>query len=151
MRERIAAERGEPDAQRVNIKTDRGGLVDVEFVVQMLQLRHGGAEPGVRERGTRAALAALETARVLAADDARALGEGYDFLRALEGRLRIERDQPVEALDTNPEALLGVARRLDYEGADAEVVATLRADHARHSSAIRAVYDRLFAEAERGD
>ena len=45
MRERIAAERGQGDAQRVNIKTDRGGLVDVEFVVQMLQLRHGHAEP----------------------------------------------------------------------------------------------------------
>jgi glutamate-ammonia-ligase adenylyltransferase len=150
MRDRIAAERGEGDVRRVNIKTDRGGLVDVEFVVQMLQLRHGHAEPGVRERGTRAALAALETGGVLAADDARVLGEGYDFLRALEGRLRIERDQPVEALDTNPEALLGVGRRLGYEGEDAEVVAALRADHARHSGAISAVYDRLFAEAARG-
>jgi glutamate-ammonia-ligase adenylyltransferase len=150
MRERIAAERGEEDAQRVNIKTDRGGLVDVEFLVQMLQLRHGHDEPRVRERGTRAALAALEAADVLAADDARALGEGYDFLRALEGRLRIERDQPVEALDTNPEALLGVARRLGYEGDDAEAVAALRADYAHHSSAIRALYDRLFAEAARG-
>jgi hypothetical protein len=43
-----------------------------------------------------------------------------------------------------------VARRLGYEGEDAEVVAALRADHTRHSSAIRAVYDRLFAAAERG-
>ncbi len=150
MRERIAAERGASDAGRVNIKTDRGGLVDVEFVVQLLQLRHGRDEPRVRVRGTREALAALETAGLLAPADARALGDGYDFLRALEGRLRIERDQPVEALDTHPEALLGVARRLGYEGNEDDVVGALRADHMRHSGAIRACYDRIVDAAARG-
>jgi glutamine synthetase adenylyltransferase len=78
---------------------------------------------------------------------ARALREGYDFLRALESRLRIERDQPVEALDTEPEALRGVARRLGYTGSDDAVVAALRADHERHRGAIRAAYDRAFSAA----
>ncbi len=148
VRERMATERSDAGG-RVNIKTDRGGLVDVEFAVQVLQLLHGHAEPDIRVRGTRAALAALEARRLLTAEDAHALREGYDFLRALEGRLRIERDQPVEALDTDPEALLGVARRLGYEGADRDVVAALRAEHERHSGAIRAVYDRVFAAASR--
>jgi glutamate-ammonia-ligase adenylyltransferase len=147
MRERIEAERDDADEQHVNIKTGRGGLVDVEFVAQMLQLEHGHHESRLRVRSTRKALMALEASGRLPAPDARALREGYDFLRALEGRLRIERDQPVEALDTDPEALRGVARRLGYTGSDDAVVAALRADHERHRGAIRAAYDRAFSAA----
>jgi glutamate-ammonia-ligase adenylyltransferase len=150
MRERIAAQRGESGGQHVNIKTDRGGLVDVEFAVQLLQLRHGHAEPRVRRRGTRDALLALAESRLLPGTDAQVLRQGYDFLRSLESRLRIERDQPVEALDTDPEALLGVARRLGYGGDDEQAVAALRADHERHRVAIHAAYDRVFASAGRG-
>jgi [glutamine synthetase] adenylyltransferase / [glutamine synthetase]-adenylyl-L-tyrosine phosphorylase len=149
MRERIAAQRGESDGQLVNIKTDRGGLVDVEFAVQMLQLRHGHAEPRVRRRATRHALLALAETGLLPGADAQVLRQGYDFLRALEGRLRIERDQPVEALDTDPEALRGVARRLGY-GGDERAVTALRTDHQRHRAAIQAAYDRVFARAEQG-
>ena len=71
------------------------------------------------------------------------------FGGALENRLRLERNQPVEALETDPEALLALARRLHYGGSDEEAVAALRADHARHRHAIRDVYDRHFAEAAR--
>jgi hypothetical protein len=51
----------------------------------------------------------------------------------------------VEALDQ--ESLLGVARRLGYAGSDDEAVAALRADHERHRTAIREVYERAFATA----
>ncbi len=142
LRERMAHERGAGDGRQVNIKTGRGGLVDVEFLVQALQLRHGHAHPALRVPGTRAALAALAAEGLLSAEDARMLGAGYDFLRALENRLRLERDQPVEALDTDPSALLPLARRLGYGGTDAEAVARLRAEHARTRAAIRAVYER---------
>src|SRR5262249_34859454 len=81
IRGRIERER---DAGAVNIKTGRGGLVDVEFVVQMLQLRHGHAHPSVRTPVTAEAITALAAAGLLAPDDARALGEGHAFLRALE-------------------------------------------------------------------
>ena len=146
MRERIERERGDPGAG-VNIKTGRGGLVDVEFVVQMLQLRHGHAHPGVRRRPTREAIAALEAEGLLSAPDAHALAEGYAFLRALENRLRLERDEPVEAMDADPEALRALARRLGYVGDDAQAVAALRADHESHREAIREVYDRQFGAA----
>ncbi len=142
MRERIERERGAADDRAVNIKAGRGGLVDVEFVVQMLQLRHGHEHPRVRTRVTREAIAQLEAAGLLPSVDARALVDGYAFLRALENRLRLDRDQPVEAMDADPESLLGLARRLGYRGSDAEAVGALRADHARHRDAIRAVYDR---------
>ena len=148
MRTRIEHERSGTGGQ-VNIKTGRGGLVDVEFLVQMLQLRYGHAHARIRTRGTAAAIAALAAAGLLRPEDARALAEGYAFLHAIESRLRLERDQPVEATDADGEGLLSLARRVGYGGTDAAAVAALRADHARHGDAIRAVYDRQFAEAVR--
>ncbi|MCW5892729.1 MAG: bifunctional [glutamate--ammonia ligase]-adenylyl-L-tyrosine phosphorylase/[glutamate--ammonia-ligase] adenylyltransferase [bacterium] len=142
MRERIAAERGAA-AGRVNIKTDWGGLVDVEFLVQMLQLAHGHAEPRLRVRSTRAALDVLAETGLLPAADAQALRDGWAFLQQLGARLRIERDQAVEALDEQPEALRALARRLGYDGDDAP--ARLRADVARHRAAIRETWARAVA------
>jgi glutamate-ammonia-ligase adenylyltransferase len=147
IRERMELERAGSEEERVNIKVGWGGLVDVEFVVQMLQLRHGHAEPRVRVRSTREALDALAATGLLPAEDARVLLEGYDFLRLVESRLRIERDQPVEAIDTDPEALLTLARRLGYDGDDDAAREALRADHARHRAEIRGAYARAFAAA----
>ena len=149
MRERIERERGGGDEQGVRIKTGRGGLVDVEFLVQMLQLRHGHAHESIRVRATRAAIVELAAAGLLSADEAAALGAGWTFLRALENRLRLEHNAPVEAMESDPETLLSLARRLGYGGPDAEAVAALTADHARHRAAIRDVYDRRFEEALR--
>ncbi len=146
MRARIASERGAA-GDAVNIKTDWGGLVDVEFAVQMLQLRHGHDDPRVRRQATRAALDALIAAGALPAADGERLREGYAFLRDLEGRLRIERDQPVEAIETDPMAMLGLARRLGYDGTDDEAVARFAAELGRHRGAIRDVYARIFAGA----
>ena len=148
MRNRIERERAGPGTG-VNVKTGRGGLVDVEFLVQMLELRHGSAHPSIRVRATRPAIAALAAAGLLSPAEARALAEGHAFLRAMENRLRLEHDQPVDATDGDPEALLGLARRLGYAGTDVEAVAALRADHARHGEAIREIYERRFAEATR--
>jgi glutamate-ammonia-ligase adenylyltransferase len=146
MRARIADERG-VEGDVVNIKTDWGGLVDVEFAVQMLQLKHGHADPSLREPGTRPALDALIASGIVSKADGARLAAGYAFLRDLEGRLRIERDQPVEAIDTDPGALLGLARRLGYGGDDAAAVARVRAELARHRTAIRDAHARLFAGA----
>ena len=147
MRDRIERERGGGEDAEVRIKTGRGGLVDVEFLVQMLQLRHGHAHPSIRVRSTRVAIVELERAGLLPADEAAALAAGWAFLRALENRIRLERNAPVEAMEADPEAQLSLARRLGYGGGDAEAVATLRSDHARHRATIREVYDRRFAEA----
>ncbi|MFN8544639.1 MAG: bifunctional [glutamate--ammonia ligase]-adenylyl-L-tyrosine phosphorylase/[glutamate--ammonia-ligase] adenylyltransferase [Candidatus Binatia bacterium] len=148
MRERIELERGGPADARVNIKTGRGGLVDVEFVVQMLQLRHGGTIAAVRARETTAAIAALAEAGVLGPDDARTLADGYGFLRALENRLRIEQDQPAEYLDTAPETLGALAHRLGYAGPDA--AERLRVEHVAVGEAIRATFDRLVGQLTTG-
>jgi glutamate-ammonia-ligase adenylyltransferase len=146
MRARIERERG-GGADEVRIKTGRGGLIDVEFLVQLLQLRHGHERPALRTPRTAAALAALARDGVLTAEDARTLAEGWAFLRTVESRLRLERDQPVEAMEADPEGLLSLARRLGYDGPPEAAIAQLRADHSRHREAIRAVYDRHVTSA----
>jgi len=142
MRERIERERAGRRGELGNIKTGRGGLLDIEFLVQALQLCHGPDHPAVRRRDTRGALAALAAAGILSAAEARALRAGYAFLRAVESRLRLERDQSGEALDAEPGTLVPLARRLGYEGSDGEAVAALLDDHARQRETVRAIYDR---------
>jgi glutamate-ammonia-ligase adenylyltransferase len=149
MRDRIEHERSPADAAAIAIKTGRGGLVDVEFVVQMLQLRHGGGDPRLRVRAVLPSLEALEGAGVLSAGEGRALREGYVFLRRLESRLRLERNQAVEAVEGDPEGLLGLARQLGYGGNDTDAVAALETDLARHREGIRAAYEQQFAAAAR--
>src|SRR4029077_16798764 len=85
----------------------------------------------IRVRGVREAIAALAQAGLLTADEGRALADGHAFLTAGESRLRLERNQAVDAIDTDPDALLALARRLGYGGDDAGARAALRREHAR--------------------
>lgn len=144
LRGRMEQELARESGDRFNIKTGRGGIVDIEFLVQMLQLRYGQQHSTLRQRATLSALAALQDAEILAAEEYQLLTQGYRFLRTLENRLRIERDQPVEALENSNEQLLSVARRLGYHGDDA--AARLLADYQRQRELIRACYARWFAQ-----
>ena len=142
LRGRMEQELAQERQGRFNIKTGRGGIVDIEFLVQMLQLRYGPQYPAVRQRATLPALEALRASGVLPSEDFQLLTQGYRFLRTLENRLRIERDQPVEALETSDKQLFSVARRLGYEGEEAPT--RLLAEYQRQREAIRACYTRWF-------
>jgi len=146
LRMRMERELAGEERAGFNIKTGRGGLVDIEFLTQMLQLKHGADVPAVRRRATRHALAALAAAGLVAPGDAAALEESYAFLRTLTHRLRIERDQPVEALERGGEHLPALARRLGYEGAGDTIARRLLDDYARHRERVRALYTRWFGE-----
>src|SRR4029079_646924 len=74
------------------VKRGRGGVRDVEFAVQLLQIVHGRRDPSLRSPNTLAALAALTTEGYVAAPDADALADAYRFLRRLEHRLQMVRD-----------------------------------------------------------
>ncbi len=143
LRGRMEHELAHEQAGRFNIKTGRGGIVDIEFLVQMLQLRYGQQLPTLRQRATLPALQALHDAGVLTRDDYLMLTQGYRFLRMVENRLRIERDQPVEALESDAVSLTPLARRLGYKG---EAAATqLLTEYQSQREAIRACYSRWFA------
>src|SRR5690606_5643997 len=78
-----------------DIKRGPGGIREIEFLVQALQLIRGGREPALRRRGVLPALAALRQARHLEEEAAQALGSAYRFLRRLENRLQMLRDDQV--------------------------------------------------------
>ncbi len=144
LRMRMEHELAGDEREGFNVKTGRGGLVDIEFLTQMLQLRWGATVPAVRKRATRHALAALADAGLVPPDDAATLLESYAFLRTLTNRLRIERDQPVEALAREGERLPALARRLGYGGGNADVARRLVEDYERHTARVRALYTRWF-------
>ncbi len=147
LRMRMERELAGDERVEFNVKTGRGGLLDIEFMVQMKQLLHGADLPAVRRRATRHALAALAAAGVVPADEAAALEESYAFLRALTNRLRIERDQPVESIEREGDRLPALARRLGYHGANDAVARALLADYGRHRERVRALYTAWFGVA----
>jgi [glutamine synthetase] adenylyltransferase / [glutamine synthetase]-adenylyl-L-tyrosine phosphorylase len=114
LRMRMERELAREDDSRFNLKKGRGGLVDIEFLTQMLQLAHGYRHTSLRRRETLEALAALHDAKILKPPEYRLLSEGYLFLRRLDHRLRLERDQSIDAFEADPEKLASIAQALGY-------------------------------------
>jgi glutamate-ammonia-ligase adenylyltransferase len=110
MRERLEASRSERD-----VKRGFGGIVDIEFLVQLLQLKYGGRVAGVRVTNTWNALAALHQHGLLSKSEYRALRASYDFLREVESRLRIVHNRSLDELPETPEDLEKLGRRLGFE------------------------------------
>ncbi len=148
MRARMEHEIGVESRDRLNIKQGRGGLVDIEFIVQMMALRHGGQFGELRQRGTVVLLQSLARCGLIEGSDANELEMGYAFLSRLENRLRIESDQPAWALSTAPAELGRVARRMGYDGADGP--SRLLAELSERRDRIRAIFDRCFAAEQQG-
>lgn len=123
----------------VELKRGRGGIRDVEFAVQLLQLVHGRRHERLRKAGTLAALAALAHEGFVAPDDAEALAASYRFLRRLEHRLQMVREAQTHELPSDHHALGTLARSMGLPDA-----ARLRAEHARHVDAVRGLHERLF-------
>ncbi|MBI5854175.1 MAG: glutamate-ammonia-ligase adenylyltransferase, partial [Nitrospirae bacterium] len=101
---------------QVNVKYSRGGLIDVEYAVQYLQIMHGHRFPGLRTPNTLAALSALEETRLLPADEAAALRQAYLFLRSVIDALRIVRGHAKDLVlpSEDSDAFIFLARRLGY-------------------------------------
>jgi glutamate-ammonia-ligase adenylyltransferase len=110
MRGRLEASRSERD-----LKRGFGGIVDVEFLVQMFQLKYGRAIPELRTPNTWEALEALRTTGLLGEPDYAVLRAGYDFLRLVESRLRIVHNLSLDELPENHDDLEKLARRLSWE------------------------------------
>jgi glutamate-ammonia-ligase adenylyltransferase len=154
LRMRMERELAREDETRFNLKKGRGGLVDIEFVTQMLQLAHGNRYRKLRRRDTLTALTALRSKRILTQSEYRLLFEGYLFLRRLDHRLRLERDQSIDAFDAEPGRLDGIARALGYErsrksartGASKSGEKLIR-DYQKRRERIRACYERYFQPA----
>jgi glutamate-ammonia-ligase adenylyltransferase len=93
--------RMEQTASDRNLKRGKGGTVDIEFLVQMLQLKHAASSPQVLVPGTLEAIDALRQIRALTAKDAQELRDSYCFLRGIESRLRLMNTTALHDLPTD--------------------------------------------------
>ncbi|MEO2169771.1 MAG: hypothetical protein ABGY42_16950, partial [bacterium] len=141
MRARMERELANEDAMHLNLKTGRGGLVDIEFLAQVLALQHGHGDTRLRQRATRPLLDAAAEAGVLGTEQHAILIAGHSFLRGLENRLRIEGEQPVERVVRQPAKLASVARRMGIEAEGARAGKLLLETWDRHRDAVRRVYE----------
>ena len=123
----------------IEVKRGRGGIRDVEFAVQLLQIVHGRRNPTLRSPNTLAALQALADEGYVAEADANALAEAYRFLRQLEHRLQIVRDLQTHDLPSDPHARTTIARSLGL--IDAE---RLQEEYDRTTGLVRSIHERLF-------
>jgi glutamate-ammonia-ligase adenylyltransferase len=143
VRARMERELGRETTDRVNIKSGRGGLTDVEFLVQYLQLRHGASHPEVKQRATLDALAALAACSLLDAKEARFLDEGYRFMRRLENRLRIVQDRSIDRLVLTDRADLERLARRFYKSGERSAE-RLIAEYEKHAKRVRRIYQQFL-------
>ncbi|HET9484140.1 MAG TPA: DUF294 nucleotidyltransferase-like domain-containing protein, partial [Xanthomonadales bacterium] len=114
MRQRIERELGGDKLDAPDLKTGAGGVIDVEFAAQYLQLAYGHAHPELRTTSTVNALRAAARAGVAPTHALELLDQGYRFLRGIENRLRVVNDQPVHRLPDTQQELDKLARRSGF-------------------------------------
>ncbi|MBK7977127.1 MAG: bifunctional [glutamate--ammonia ligase]-adenylyl-L-tyrosine phosphorylase/[glutamate--ammonia-ligase] adenylyltransferase [Deltaproteobacteria bacterium] len=150
MRHRMEAERARQLQGSVDLKLGPGGLVDVEFAVQVLLLRHGHDHPGIRRADTLGALEAIEREGLLPLADGEALRSGYLFLRRIENRQRIVHDRATDLFPLAGPELEALASRLDPDGL-LGLPATpdeLRDEFLRVTAEVRRVFDAIAGPGE---
>jgi len=111
MRRRVVASLPAGDADR-EIKLGPGGLRDIEFAVQLLQLVHGRADETLRDPATLPALAALAAGGYVGRLDAASLADAYRFLRVVEHLLQLRQLRRTHSLPANPAILRQIGRAL---------------------------------------
>jgi glutamate-ammonia-ligase adenylyltransferase len=128
-----------------NVKLGVGGIREIEFIAQALQLQHGGREPWVRSAQTLIVLARLAEKRYLSETERARLSAAYVFLRTVEHRLQMEHGAQTHTLPASPGRMELLARRCGYSQA-ADPVSEFNRDLQGHTAAVRAVYNRVFVE-----
>ena len=129
-----------------NVKLGPGGIREIEFIAQALQLKHGGREPWVRSAQTLIVLARLAEKQYLTESERATLSAAYTFLRNAEHRLQMEHGAQTHTLPSARQKLDLLARRCGYFQAH-DATDRFLDDLQSHSSAVRAVFDRVFGEA----
>ena len=145
LKARMEAERLPRGADRVlHTKLGPGGLSDVEWIAQLLQLRHGADLPELRSTGTRATLQAAALAGLLDGEDAVLLDEAWTHTSLLRNGIAIVRGRPGDQVPTDAKELAGIARYLGEE-VDSEI---LLDTHRRLARRARVAFERLFYDEE---
>lgn len=142
IRKRMEIEIAKEGSGKYNIKLGRGGLVDVEFATQILQLKFGKELPCLRKQNNDEAIKALRDAAIISEVDYTILNGAYRFYRALENRLRIVHNRTEGEIVTGSPEFLGLAKRLGYTGEEAGE--KLLKDYLNHTNKVRDLYERVI-------
>ena len=144
MRRRVTASIRDADAER-QIKLGKGGLRDVEFTVQLLQLVHGKTDSSIRLRSTTQAINALTMAGYIGRTDAALLLRHYTYLRVLEHRIQLVQMRRTHAMPTAPEQLRALARALEGPLSMKRPSAdSLEADWVKVKRSVRSLHEQIF-------
>jgi len=127
------------------LKLGPGGLRDVEFAVQLLQLVHGRADESLRSPTTLSALRALSAGGYVGRADADTLASAYRFLRTVEHRLQLQRLRRTHLLPDDLVDRCWVARGLGFRaGRTGSALELFDAEHAAHAREVRRLHEKLF-------
>ena len=139
--------RGKTQTPIANVKSGYGGLVDIEFVVQTLQLVHGGDAPSIRVQNTPLAIERLHDLGVLTETQRDGLSAAYLFLRRVENALRIVHDRPLNALPKNRTELAQLARRLEYVETEGIPIAdAFLQDYGKWTETTRSLFNQILVD-----
>ena len=130
-----------------NVKLQRGGIREIEFIAQALQLAHGARDGWLRVAHTLISLGRLADRNLISEHERSELSEAYAFLRTLEHRLQMEHGLQTHTVPQGEAQRTLVARRMGFSGASA--LADFDRALGRHTGNVRQAYDRVFGEAER--
>ena len=147
LRMRMERELAKETAHNYNIKTGRGGLVDVEFIAQYMQLRYGFRYPELRRPNTIEVLNRMGESGIVPKSVSEMLVAGYRFLRKLENRLRIVHDHSVNDLDRSRDYLNRLARRMGYPQNLKEPGVALINEYEEVTGKIRDCYEKIVGGA----
>lgn len=145
IRERMEYELAMENEFKRDFKLGYGGLVDIEFIVQVLQLNYGGEISELRVSNTIEAIEILSDKKILNKSDANTLLNAYKFLRKIESRLRIVHNTSLHSFEISPKAIESLAVRVGYEKKKGEKNKDgLLKEYKMYTESIRRLYEKIF-------
>ncbi|MGH7830152.1 MAG: bifunctional [glutamate--ammonia ligase]-adenylyl-L-tyrosine phosphorylase/[glutamate--ammonia-ligase] adenylyltransferase, partial [Candidatus Binatia bacterium] len=150
MKRRIERELLDAAGKERNVKLGRGGIREIEFFTQALQLVNGGYQPEIRDHSTVRALERLARLELISSRDKNSLSRAYRFLRDVEHKLQMVQEAHTHDIPVEEDEERALARRLGYRGEKgAEERALFWKDYRIATASVRRAFDRLFYGAQR--
>ncbi|MGH9676490.1 MAG: hypothetical protein ACRD36_05255, partial [Candidatus Acidiferrum sp.] len=137
MRHRIEASRSPR-----SVKRGHGGLMDVEFLIELLKIKYGKDVPSIREPNTWEALVSLEKEGLLSPDEAADLRAAFEFLVRVQSQLRLLHNRSVDEVPESLEQVANLAKRLGFESDNA--ASQLESELKRHRIRARELFFRII-------
>jgi [glutamine synthetase] adenylyltransferase / [glutamine synthetase]-adenylyl-L-tyrosine phosphorylase len=145
MKARVESSRAARAGGELQVKLGPGGLRDIEFAVQLLQLVHGRHDPALRSGSTLVALERLTAAGFVGRADAVQLADAYRFLRTVEHRLQLADERRTHTIPAGAAERRWLARTMGYpEGPSEGALERFEADRRRHAATVRGLHEKLF-------